>query len=90
MADFLVIPRVLWVHGVSALLVLSRIVGVAMKLLVGHSYSVTTKAAYIGTGKKHAPHRLQLVIVIASAIHYKRQGLSRTRKPLVQVAIDTQ
>lgn len=77
-------------YGVSAFLVVSWVVGVAMKLLGGHSYSVTAKAAYICTGKKHAAHRLKLVIVLAFAIHYKGPGLSRTRKPLVQVAIDTQ
>ena len=58
-------------HGVSAFLVVSWIGGVAMKLLVGHSYSVTTKAAYICTGKKYAAHSLKLVIVLAFAIHYR-------------------
>ena len=88
---FLVIAGGLWVHVVSAFLVVSWIVGVAMKLLVGHSYSVATKATYICTSKKHAAHSLKLVIVFTCAIRYSSswRGLSRTRKPLVQVAIDT-
>ena len=71
MTCFLVIAHGLWVYGVSAFLVVSWIVGVAMKLLVGHSYSVTAKAAYKCTRKKHPAHSLKLVIVLAFAIHYK-------------------
>ena len=58
------------VRDVSAFLVMPWIVSVAMKLLLGHSYSVTTKAAYIRAGKKHAAHSLKLIIVCTYAIHF--------------------
>ena len=57
---------------VSAFLVMPWIVGVAMKLLLGHSYSFTTKAAYICAGKKHAAHSLKLIIVCTYALHFAR------------------
>jgi hypothetical protein len=56
----------------STFLVMPWIVGVAMKLLVGHSYPVTTEAAYVCAGKKHAAHSLKLVVVGAYAIHFAR------------------
>ncbi len=56
----------------STFLVMPWIVGVAMKLLVGHSYPVTTEAAYVCAGKKHTAHSLQLVVVGAYAIHFPR------------------
>ena len=65
----LVIAGGLCVHDVSAFLVVSWIGGVAMKLLVRHSYSVATQAAYIGTSKKHAAHSLKLIIVFTRTIH---------------------
>ena len=46
---------------------MSWVVGVSVELLVGHSYSVAAKAAYVRTRKIHAAHGFKLVIVLAFA-----------------------